>query len=208
MSISGIQSGQNAYEISRTQSSSKATELSASSRAGGDSVTISKEARELSAVAQAGKGTEVFNEEGDLPLEAYSMPDWYGEYVPDACILSPEIDYEYWDLVEEYTADGFLSDDERSKLGSYLDNDPKHQAELEKIAYRQKNRNEIHEYFTLLDGHFRASLEENGINSSQEYYDSVVKDAAGSEKVRQSMAERIENDPRVLELMDILGVSA
>ena len=146
----------------------------------------------------------------ELPVQAYALPSWYDKYIPDAMFLTGTLNYEYFDFVAELNKDNYLSDDDRNQIKKYLQNDPMHQEMLAKQKFRAKFRNELSEYYGLLSNYFREALKENGIDgtSQADYYEKVILDKDNSEKIHQSMQKRIENDPRVLELMGILGIQS
>lgn len=174
MSISGIHSSQSAHEISRTQSRSKPNESSASHRNGSDSVTFSKEARELSAAAQASKEASAPTDEG-LPLEAYSIPDWLTAYFPKEMSLDPE--------------------------------DPAFEDKLRRAsAFGDKYNSELTEHHDILRGYLGDGLKSMGIESTRDYYEKIILDPEGSNKLRQYVEGKLEKNTRFHELMDILGV--
>jgi hypothetical protein len=147
-------------------------------------------------------------EEENLPVEAYSLPDWYADLTPKQCILNPCINHAYWNQVEAFGADGTISHEEQAVLASMRENDTARQTELENEAWRWEHREELSEYFGLLNGYLREALDENGIEGAAAYYENVVLNPAGSEQVRQSFMDRLNANPRALELMESLGVSA
>ncbi|WP_031485521.1 hypothetical protein [Maridesulfovibrio frigidus] len=147
------------------------------------------------------------NSDDQLPLEAFALPSWYESYLPEATNLTTELNHDYFELRNELTKDNILSDDERGQLKNYLDNDPFHQAQIEKREFRAEYQDEISEYGETLNTYFKEALEENGVNSHREYYENVLLDKENSDKIHQSMQSRIESNPRVLELMEILGTT-
>lgn len=140
-----------------------------------------------------------------LPLEAFSLPSWFGDYVPDALVVSPGVDHGFWNMVEGLTQDNSLSNEDRRQIKNYLHNDPNHQSRLAKDKFSRQFDAEISEYTNSLHTYYREALEENGVNSPADYYKKVVLDNENSEKIRQSMQGRLESSPRMLELMEILG---
>ncbi len=142
-----------------------------------------------------------------LPLEALALPSWYNSYLPEATMLNGGLNHGYHDLCKDLTKDNILTDDERGQLKSYLDNDPFHQDELRKREFRAKYQGELSEYGDTLNTYFQESLKENGVNSQRDYYGKVILDKGTSEKIHESMKSRLESNPRVLELMEILGTT-
>jgi hypothetical protein len=145
--------------------------------------------------------------DNELPLEAFSVPPWLGDYLPDALVVTPELDYGFWNMVGGLTQDNHLSSEDRLQIGSYLRNSPKHQAVLAKDEFTRQFKEEISEYTNSLRTYSREALEENGVTSPADYYKKVVLDQENSEKIHQSMRERIESSPRMIELMEILGIN-
>jgi len=145
--------------------------------------------------------------DNDLPFEALSSPHWFGSYLPDTLLVTPEIDYGFWNMAEGLRKDSSLSNEDRRQIiGSYLQNDPKHQAKLVKDEFLGQFKGEIAEYVNSLQTCYREALEENGVSSPAEYYEKVVLDKEYSEKIRRSLQDRVERNPRMLELMATLGV--
>ncbi|HIJ91472.1 MAG: hypothetical protein OEV89_12450 [Desulfobulbaceae bacterium] len=215
MAISGIQSGQEVYRTPFAQESSmRPSEPSIVRYTESDTVLISEEAKELAKKDYPEKNQgkiatgqmDAAIQDKDLPLEALSLPSWYGNYVPNAMTVTHSISHEFWDMVGELTKDNSLSDEDRSQIKNYLQNDPIHQVNLAKDEFRRQFKNEISEYMDSIGKYFQESLKENGVNSNSDYYKKVVLDKDNSEKVHQSMQKRIESDPRLLELAEILGI--
>jgi len=146
--------------------------------------------------------------EGQLPLEAFALPQWLDTYIPDASNLTGEINHEYLAFAENLRSDGNVSDADRAMMRNYLNNDPQHQAMLKKHRFRQEFSQELREYHDILSSSFQAALKENGINSSTEYYEKVILDKGESQKIQQDTVSRLESSPRFSELMNILGVTA
>lgn len=147
--------------------------------------------------------------EGVLPVEAYALPSWYANYIPDESLLNTKINHEYWALAEELRKDdNYLSDEDKSILQNYLRNDPMHQEMLAKEKFRQKYKDELYEYNTLLNEYFQEALRENGVNedSQEDYYKMVILDKTRSEAIHQTMLNKMDNNPRFHELMEILGI--
>lgn len=214
MAIAGIQSGQNMYITFAQESSMRPSESSSVRNTVSDTVQISEEAKELALKNYAEKNQgkvatgqmDAVIPDKDLPLEALSFPSWFGDYYPDALAVTPSINYEYWEMAAELTKDNHMSNEDRSQLRNYLQNDPRHQDKLAKTEFIRQFKDEISEYTTSLRTYYREALQENGVNSHTDYYNKIVLNKENSEKVHQSMQKRIESDPRMHELMGILGI--
>ena len=142
-----------------------------------------------------------------LPVEAYSLPDWYADLIPEQCMLTPSINYAYWNQVEVFAADGTISSQEQAVLKSMRENDTARQTELENAAWRDGHRQELSEYFSILHEYFVEALRENDIQGPEDYYENMVLNQAGSEQVGRSFMERLTADPRALELMEELKIT-
>ncbi len=206
MNISAVQSAQDVYKPTFAQESPGRPFVKQ------DRVNISGEARELAKATRANEKTAASNPKSlasneIYPVEAYALPSWFKSYIPEANILTTELNDKFWGLAKKLTEDNYLSDEERSKLRNYLDNDPFHQAELEKTAFREEFKNESEEYFDILLSYFSQSLSASEISSTGEYYQKVILDKTSSEKIHQDIRNHLENDSRALELMDILGIA-
>ncbi len=177
---------------------------------------ISRSDAQAAAQTQATQAAEGFQEALDaaaqeeevLPVEAYSLPDWYADLIPEQCVLTPCINRAYWNQVEAFGADGTISREEQAVLASMRENDTARQTELDNEAWRWEHQEELSEYFGLLNGYLREALAENNIQGAAAYYENVVLNPAGSEQVRQDFMDRFNADPRALELMETLGVTA
>ncbi|KHL70294.1 hypothetical protein PT85_17060 [Pseudomonas flexibilis] len=62
------------------------------------------------------------------------------------------------------------------------------------------------EYSQLLQSTYQALLKDNGIQSVEDHYQAVILDRESSESLRLQMRERVAADPRLLELMNRLGL--
>ena len=159
-----------------------------------DSVTISKEAKELA-------------EADTLPLEAFSLPSWLNEYIPPSSVVGG-INRDFWNFVGTLSNDNVLSDGEKTQIKEYLQNDPTHQEMLDKEKFTTQHNKKITDYMTSLQSYFKEALEENGITSKQDYYEKVILNDSYTQKVRQSMMQKMDNDPNIQGLMSILGVKS
>ena len=62
------------------------------------------------------------------------------------------------------------------------------------------------EYSSLLQSTYQALLKDNGIQSVEDHYRAMILDRESSESLRLQMRERVAADPRLLELMNQLGL--
>ena len=163
-----------------------------------------EEARTTSAASRAEAGATATDD--DLPVEAFALPSWYGDYIPKQWVISPEIDRAYWALAKKLSADGGLDDEDRQRLRTYLDNDPHHRQELSNEAFRRQYRVEIEEYTSLLDNCFHEALDAQGITTQRQYYEDLLLNDSTSEAVHQTVHARLTQNPRARELMAVLGI--
>ncbi len=159
-----------------------------------DSVTISKEAKELA------------NAES-LPLEAFALPSWLNEYIPSSNVAGG-INRDFWNFVGTLTNDNALSGGDKAQIKEYLKNDPTHQEMLDKDKFTAQHNKKMTEYMASLQSYFKEALEQNGITSKQDYYEKVILDDSYTQKVRQSMMQKMDNDSNMQELMSILGIKS
>jgi hypothetical protein len=61
------------------------------------------------------------------------------------------------------------------------------------------------EYMALVQGHYQALLDANGIHDVKSHYDAMIADRETSESLRQQFVGRIQSDARLLELMGKVG---
>lgn len=184
MSVSGIQSWFNvAYQTVYQQKSSRNYQESYfNSTRKSDTVHISEEAKALSQNSQAEKNVQASSANGrtdeDLPLEAYSLPKWYADWVSDYMYVDDEIGISYSD----------------SRLARY-------------DALSPKEKKDLAEYHDTLHKYFQEELANNGVKTSADYYESIILDQKNSEDVHQAMKQRLSEDPRMMELMQYFGIS-
>ena len=62
------------------------------------------------------------------------------------------------------------------------------------------------EYSSLLQSTYQALLKDNGIHSVADHYQAMILDRESSESLRLQMRERVAANPRLLELMNRLGL--
>lgn len=144
--------------------------------------------------------------EGVLPMEAYALPSWYADYLPEEAILPPSVDHEYFAQAEDLSRDGNLDNGDRARLRSYLDNSPEHQKMLEHDRFKHQYQNELSEYNKILKGYLDEALAKREISGTRQYYESMILNKTTSEEVRQEVREKLMNNPRSMELMGMLGV--
>ncbi|WP_028579884.1 hypothetical protein [Desulfogranum japonicum] len=184
MEVSLVQTAKNAYSNLSTKSNSKAfTESLANENRKKDSVKISEEAKLLSKNNRDNKniGNQALIDskaEQDLPLEAFALPGWYADLSPDYNLVDTEIGISYED----------------SNLARFE-------------ALSNKEKNDLYEYNSTLNGYFQKALQSRNINTSQEYYQSIVKNNEINESVHQEVRQQLINNPRMIELMKQFGIS-
>ncbi len=185
MSVSTVQPGQGAYSpYSTQQTSNRSIESSFNSTAKADTVHISEKAKEQqtekSATGQLDTATEIsYN---DLPIEAFSLPEWFAKWIPDECKL------------------------ELGELAPISPYDPPFTSSF--TPYKPLNSSkELTEYVDVLCNYFQETLRDNGIESNLDYYKSIVIDKEKSEEVHQSMKKRLADDTRVMELMQTFDIT-
>ncbi|MBS1190814.1 MAG: hypothetical protein H6R10_2606 [Rhodocyclaceae bacterium] len=66
---------------------------------------------------------------------------------------------------------------------------------------------ERYEYGKRLDSHLQAAMKKEGVDSLPEYHEAMTVDKAASERLRQQLRESLAGDPKMMELMGVLGMS-
>lgn len=64
------------------------------------------------------------------------------------------------------------------------------------------------EYSSLLQSTYQTLLKDNGIHSVEDHYRAMILDDESSESLRLQMRKRVAANPRLLELMNQLGLGA
>ena len=148
--------------------------------------------------------------ETDLPLQAYTLPSWYNDYLVDAMVVIPKIYKDLFDFDAQFAKESDMSDNDPDQIDGFIQNDAIDQDFAAKQEFRNTYKDELEEYYGLLENYFQESLTENGVhsNSQAEYYDMAINNKRYSNVIHQSMQKRIENDPRLLELMELFGIQS
>lgn len=141
---------------------------------------------------------------GDLPLEAFALPDWYVSLVPGGAI---PLDMNVARFSNRLTRDGEMSDQDRAALDAFRRNDPAHQAMLRYRRYQQAHAREIGEYQKILDRVFKKALEDHGITDFRSYYENLILNPETNASVQGAVRAELEADSRFMELMGELGTS-
>lgn len=204
MTVNSLKAGYSTYSSSSQDNASErqSSQRSFNASVKTDRVTISDEAKKLLNEADA---SQMQNTQ-KLPAEAYALPSWYNDYLMPANVPGG-IDYDFWNYVGTLTNDNKLSDGEKQQIISYLQNDSSYQQTSDNEDFTSY-KGEIENYISKLHGYFQSSLQENGVNSTQDYYDKVILDQNSSEKIHQSMVNKIQNDPTMQNLINVLGIKA
>jgi len=67
------------------------------------------------------------------------------------------------------------------------------------------SQGERDEYSALVRKHYDELLDANGLHDTISHYDAMIRDPQKSDQMRREMAERVEGDPRLMELMKLMG---
>ncbi len=179
MSVSEVLTGQDVYRFSSVSHNTKERIETLVQSKKYDSIHISKKAKELSQEMQANK-SETGSKKSDkiLPLEAYSMPQWYAD------LFSKTIPYTY----ASYAEIGFSS--------QYVPRNDSFDSKPEATK----------EYSEKLRMMFREELKEWGIESDEDYYKDVILNKEKSEEIHQSLLKKLKEDKRMCQLIDSLGI--
>lgn len=203
MNISNIQNAYlyNSYDTSANSTSSPIShsEGISSSNNSKDKVTLSTEGMKASENSQR------------QDLEKFRMPSWLSQYYPkqmDLSISSQAIEEtrQLFQMHDKFYSDGHISSNEQQSLNSYRNNNmTANQTMRDNNEFCSKYKDELAEYGEKLNNYYAAAKEEQGI--TQRNYNAKVLQAEGdNESLHQSFKEKLLTDPRILELMDILGI--
>jgi len=180
MGISSIQSGRDVYSSYFVQNNlNRSTKSTISYTTKSNTVDISVKAQELLQKSQVAEITPETSYE-DLPLEAFALPEWFSNWIPDEAILSDEVGLS-------------LS---LPNSGTVL---------TRNSSDNSKRIDELGEYVGLLLQYFQKELGNKGIEGGTDYYTSVLQNEKESEEIHQAVKNRIADDLRVTELMKSFG---
>lgn len=166
-----------------------------------DTVTISLGGQQMSdAIAKIG-------------VEQYALPSWFMEFAPAFSNLSDgaearmEEAKQYTAFHEKLAADGDISTKDLEALKSYIDTMmPANTQRKQLEADYNQNRALYNEYGSIHSRYMNEALAEQGI-VTQEDWNQKVKNAPGeNQELRFSIMEKMFGNPRVMALMNILGI--
>jgi hypothetical protein len=143
-----------------------------------DTVQISEKAKTF--VQKAQDDTTISEQDKILPVEAYSLPGWMGDFIPQHAIMDSELGQPYLES-NSYLRDS-LSSAEEDDLSEYMQN-----------------------LFTF----YKDESERRGIEGKEDYYNSIVLNQKPglSEELRQAVYQRLIEDPRMMKLAQDFGVT-
>ena len=150
--------------ISKTTQNGIITQEHARQNQNQDTVSISNEAKNLA------------NQK--FPLEAYSLPQWFGNYIPQESVI-PTM------KVGLSSSSGIQLNSQQYPSGS--------------------NNDELREYNDKLLDFLQGELVKHGIDDTNDYY-SLLKDDKLNEDIHQSVRNRMFEDSRFLDLTRKLGI--
>ena len=177
MSSLGIYSSQGIYNPYFAQESSRrSTTSQVENTAKSDTVQISAQAKELAQNAQADTGGTIA--EQNLPLEAFSLPGWYGELSSDFVKVDAQLGMKY----------------SESSSGRYA-------------ALSSEEKSDLAEYQSTLHKYFQDGLRQQGIESPADYYKNIVQNQDANDELQQMVRQSLAADPRAMELMTQFGIA-
>lgn len=116
--------------------------------------------------------------DGVPPAEAYALPQWQVDLLPEELLMKPVIGESYiGSSSEKYNS---LSSGTRAGL---------------------------QEYAMTLQEYTNEEMNNLGITNSVDYYYKCMQDAELSEKVHQAVLDRLADDPRMMKLMQSFDLS-
>jgi len=114
----------------------------------------------------------------NYPLEAYSIPGWFADLTGGYTTITARIGDSY----------------EESRTG------------YDKLS--RSDQKLYDEYHAILDDAFHNGLDMIGVSEDiGKYYNDFVKNADNQQLVRESIYDRLESNPRAVELMDHFGIT-
>jgi hypothetical protein len=118
--------------------------------------------------------------DGTLPLEAYSLPGWMGDFIPEHVKLDAQIGQSY--MASNSARYDNLSSGEKADLAEYMD--------------------------TLLS-FYKKESENRGIETPEDYYNAIVLKGKPelSEEIHQSVQQSLVSESRNRGLMHQFGIS-
>lgn len=170
----------------------------ATKSAGGDTITLSSEGQQLAAtMTKSG-------------VELYALPSWFGEFSPAFSNLGlgerVEEGRKLVAMSEKLGADGELSLKDQNAIQSYLNN-MSVTAERKQVEAQYYNNKALYEeYGTIHANHFKDALAVQGIDTQEDWNEKVINAPGNNQELRMSIMEKMFNDPRAIELMNILGI--
>ena len=189
MAISEIQSGQNVCNNLFASNAAKSQkQQSVGIVVEADTVEISYEARARAQQAQVERTQEniaIGQSNGDaagkvLPVEAYSIPGWMGEFTPRHALADQILGQPY------------------SESNSAL-----------RDALSPSEQEDLSEYMHTLHTFYMEEEGGRGINTAEDYYNAIVlnQQPGLSEELHQAVRQRLVESPRMMELMQEFGVT-
>ncbi len=142
-----------------------------------------------------------------------ALPSWYGQYLSPLNLVNTDLNQALTTEINSRFGDGsqFSKDnpapkDWIDKVAQFRNNDPKQQAIREKEQQKVEFRHELAQYGKILNGYMKAAYQQSG-ESPQDYFDNIKSDPVKDEKMHQFVHNRLMNNPRALQLMNMLGIT-
>lgn len=147
----------------------------------------------------------------DAELAKLALPSWFTEFKPERSIVTDgrmvEEGRRFVRMSEQLGADGVLSAADERAIQSYLDNNmPATSRWKENEIHYNQNRALYEEYGAIYQKHVNAAQAEQGIVTDQDWIDKVRNAPDDNQALRFSIMDKMFNDPRAMELMDVLRI--
>ena len=113
----------------------------------------------------------------NLPLEAYALPDWYADLHSDLTLLNTELGVPY-------------SETNQGRYNSLSSSDKRNLAE----------------YNGYINDYFEEALQDRNISDPVDYY-TFLQDDEMNKEVQLEVQQKIDNNPRAIELMKYFGIN-
>lgn len=141
-------------------------------------------------------------------LESSRLPSWITDFMPKFNMLNGDAVEEGRQFVkyhEQLAADGAISAKDEKALQTYLRNMPVTQLRKDLEIDMNKNKGLYEEFGQIHKNYLDESLAEYGIGPN-EWKEKIMSVAGDNQSLRNSVIQKMFNDPRAMELMDKLHI--
>lgn len=179
--------------------------------------TPSQKAAEQTNITET--STVTLSEQGKLAakigmdsLGSYRVPDWMMDFIPEQNMLNSADAIKetraHIQMREKMSADGEFSVADRQFMMNQLANHSPATREYHANAeFRMRFKDELTEYAGILRNAYDQAKQENGIATRDDYINKVLNAPDDNHALRDSLAEKLLDNPEALDLMNKLGIA-